>query len=201
MRKAEMRELARQQAELAAAPIHLLIAINNMCTQVQYGLDGGRIVEGVKVPALELPPAQEKWCREQLAKIVRWTAANMERYGFDFRSRASAGLWKSGGEKVKLIGQAILHYAQGCEYEEHCIIQMIVAEAAWVGVRVRNKDKSREAKWLSQTLGTFTSKFIEEGDRVDWWATDVYMAIAPILEGAEPFRKLDFNNIQSWSAR
>lgn len=199
MTKAELREQARIQAELKNAPIHLLISINNMATQILAGLDGGKVIEGVQVPALHLPPKHEKWCREQLAKIIRWTAANMERYGFDFRGKYPSNFWESGNKKIGLIGQAVRHYARDCEYDEQCIVQMIVAEVAWVGVRVRNKDKSREARWLSQTLDTFTSKFIDEGDKVDWAATDVYMAIAPILEGREPYRKLDFNSIQAWS--
>ena len=146
------------QAELKNAPVHLLIAINNMCTQIQYGLDGGKVVSGVKVPPLHLPHTQAKWCRQQLAKIVRWTAVNMERYGFSFSGNASAGIWRTGGEKIHLIGSAIQHYAPQCGYENHVIIQLIVAEVVWIDVRVKHHDNSRQAIWLSQTLDTFTSR-------------------------------------------
>ena len=39
-KKAEKDARRAAQAELKNAPVHLLIAINNMCTQIQYGLDG-----------------------------------------------------------------------------------------------------------------------------------------------------------------
>ena len=118
MTKAEMREQARIQAELKNAPIHLLIIINNMATQILAGLDGGKVIEGVQVPALRLPPKHEKWCREQLAKIIRWTAANLARYGFDFSGKYSSAFWESGNEKVRLRAQAIQHYAR--DSSRHC---------------------------------------------------------------------------------
>lgn len=197
-KKAEKDARRAAQAELKNAPVHLLIAINNMCTQIQYGLDGGKVVSGVKVPALSLPPAQAKWCQQQLAKIVRWTAVNMERYGFSFTGNTSAGLWRTGGEKIHLIGKAIQHYAPACGYENHVIIQLIVAETAWIGVRVQNHDNSREAAWLSQTMDTFTSRFTDGEDDISRWATDVYMAIGPMLNGTETVRAVDFNNIPAW---
>lgn len=202
MTKAELREQARLEAERKAAPLHLLYLINLTATQLLKGLDGGATCEGVTLFPLELPPSQKKWCKEQLAKIIRWNVACLERYGWDFSTnKKPSKWWESVQQKANLLGSAVMHYAPEATYADHCLIQMIVAETAWVGVRVNQKDKSRESKWLSQTLDTFTSRFVDEGDRVDWAATDVYMAIAPILEGSEPFRALDFNNIQAWSAR
>ena len=197
-KKADKDARRAAQAERKNAPVHLLVAINTMCPHLQYGLHSGKVVSGVKVPALHLPPAQAKWCRQQLAKIVRWTAVNMERYGFSFSGRISVGLWRTGGEKIHLIGSAIQHYAPTCGYENHVIIQLIVAETAWIGVRVQNHDTSREAAWLSQTLDTFTSRFTDGEDEISRWATDVYMAIGPMLNGTETVRAVDFNNIPAW---
>ena len=45
--KAADKELRRMAAEKRNAPIHLLIIINNMVTQIIYGLEGGKLVEGV----------------------------------------------------------------------------------------------------------------------------------------------------------
>lgn len=196
--KKDRKKTAKRDAELKNAPVHLLIAINNMCTQIQYGLDGGKIVSGVKVPPLHLPPAQAKWCQQQLAKIVRWTAVNMERYGFSFTGNTSAGLWRTGGEKIHLIGKAIQHYAPTCGYENHVIIQLIVAETAWIGVRVQNHDNSRAASYLSQTMDTFTLRFTDGEDEISRWATDVYMAIGPMLNGTETVRTVAFDNVPAW---
>lgn len=198
--KAELREQARLEAERKAAPLHLLYIINLTATQFLKGLDGGDTCEGVTLFPLELPPLQKKWCKEQLAKIIRWNVACMEKYGWDFSTnKKPSKWWESVQQKAELIGNAIMHYAPDATYAQHCIVQMSVAELAWRGVRVFQNDMSNEGKWLSQTLDTFVSRFMDEGDNVDWAATDVYMAIASILEGLEPYRKLDLETISAWS--
>lgn len=190
--KVSKKELRRQEAEKKNAPIHLLLIINNMCTQILYGLDGGKVVEGVKVPELKLPKGQKTWCEKQLAKVVRWTAVNLERHGFDFGKKSSAGLWESGMEKVRLIGKAISHYAPQAEYQDACIIQLIVAELAWHNVCLHYGDEAKEANWLKQTLATFTDKFTDGDDFIAEAATDVYMAVDDILDGTTAVYNRDF---------
>lgn len=201
--KAAERERRRIEAEKRNAPIHILIIINNMVTQIIYGLEGGKKVEGVQVPALNLTDKkQTKWCLQQCSKIIRWTAANLERYGFKFGVNMPSGMWNTGLEKVLLVGKALTHYAPALSYQDQCIAQLIVAELAWHNVCVHENDKSREAKWLKQTLDTFTGRFIdEEGeDNISVAANDVYMAIDDILDGSTPVHNRDFSQIEAWSA-
>ena len=201
--KASERELRKLEAEKRNSPIHLLVIINNMVTQIIYGLEGGKKVEGVQVPALNLTkPGQKKWCLQQCAKIIRWTAANLERYGFQFGKNMPSGLWNTGLEKILLVGKAISCYAPLSSYQDQCIIQLIVAETAWHNVCVQRGDKSREAKWLKQTLATFTDRFTDEDgeDDISIAATDVYMAINDILDGRTPVHNRDFSQIPAWSA-
>ena len=201
--KAEERERRRLEAEKRNSPIHLLVIINNMTTQIIYGLEGGRKVEGVQVPALHLKnESQVKWCKEQCAKIIRWTAANLERYGFQFGKNMPSGLWHTGLEKIMLVGKAITHYAPTASYQDQCLIQLIVAELAWHNVCAARGDKSREAKYLKQTLGTFTGRFIDDDgeDPISVAANDVYMAMDDILDGSTPVHNRDFSQIEAWSA-
>lgn len=192
------KEARRLEAERKAAPIHMLLIINNMATQILYGLEGGKVLSGVAVPELILPKGQKTWCEQQLAKVIRWTAANLDRYGFQWGGRVANGLWDSGLEKIKLIGRAIDHYAPETSYHDSVIIQLIVAELVWSNICVDRDDQSREAKWLSQTLDTFTSKFTDGEDSLAVTATDIYMAICHKLDGSEAMTKEPFG--PAWSA-
>lgn len=196
--KAVMKELARQHREREMAPVHLLLLINNMCTQILTGLDGGKVINDVHVPRLFLPKKHERWAREQLARIIRWNAACLEKLGF-FTNKISAGVWNTAQAKCRLIGEALKAFAGELSYDEAVIAQMIVAETAWRGVRIGKKDNSQEARYLSSTLDTFTRKFIDVEDRTDVAAFDAYMALAPILQGDEEVRNLDFSQEKQWS--
>lgn len=198
-KKADKQAARQAEAERRNAPVHLLIAINNMAMQVMYGLEGNTVLQGVKIPSLSMgTPARDKKAMEQMARVIRWTAACMEKHGFSFSGKPPAGLWRMGEEKIHLISNAISHYVPGIAYEHRVIVQMIVAETAWCGCRVNLGDNSREAKYLQSTLDTFTSKFTDGEDELSRWATDVYMAIGGILNGSEPLRKVDFNAIPAW---
>lgn len=191
--KAADKELRRKAAEKRNAPIHLLIIINNMVTQIIYGLEGGKLVEGVQVPALDLPQGQKTWCLKQCAKIIRWTAANLQRYGFKFGVNMPSGLWHTGLRKVLLVGRAISHYAPQAQYQDQCIIQLIVAETAWHNICFDQADKSREAKWLSQTIATLTDKFTDGEDFVATAATDVYLHLPDMLDGTATVDSVSFS--------
>lgn len=197
--KAVMKELARQHRDREMAPVHLLILINNMATQILTGLDGGKVISGVHVPRLILPKTQEKWAREQLARIIRWDAVCLEKLGF-FTNKISAGVWSTALEKCRLIGEALKAFAGELSYDEAVIAQLIVAETAWRGIRIGKKDNSQEARYLSSTLDTFTRRFIDIEDRTDVAAFDAYMALARILQGDEEVRNIDFLREKQWSA-
>lgn len=78
--KAAEKERRRLEAERKNAPISVLIMINNMALQMIYGLEGGKEIQGVKIPAIEdIPVKHRKKCSEHLARIVRWNAECLER--------------------------------------------------------------------------------------------------------------------------
>lgn len=198
--KAEEREAKRLEAERKNAPIHALLILNNMCVQIVTGLKGGAVVSGVTVPALHMNEKHAEWCLSQLGKVIRWTAACLEERGFGVQSRIPAGVWNTALRKVNLICQAVDAYAKESSYQDVVIIQLVVAEMLWQNIMLDFGIKGRSARYLSQTLATFTDRFTDGEDQLSVLATDVYMATNAMLDGSVPLALIDFTKEKAWSA-
>lgn len=181
-------KLRRQRAAaLRDMPVTVLLCILTSADCLLRGLEGGGVLQGVRIPAIGLPARDVRWLKVQTAKITRWAAACLELYGFDL-AKGSSATWAAARRKLDRIAKALDQAIPACsdaDFLGYAVAQLAILECCWQSVVVCTPEKRRPALFLLRTMRTLSEHCIIEESPLDWQMTAAYLQVSDYITEKE----------------
>lgn len=181
-------KLRRQrEAALRDMPVTVLLCILTSASVILHGADGGGVLQGIRIPAFDLPPKDVRWMKVQTAKIARWATECLELYGFD-PTKGSTGTWNAARRKMDRLARElenVIPACSGADFWKYAVAQMAVLECCWQSVMVYKPEKRQQARYLLRTMRTLSDKYIAEESPLDWQMTEAYLAVSDYITEKE----------------